>query len=164
MMAFRPRPRAPAAYSNRRSGVRWADTTRTSCAIPRESSTSAAHCMVSQSEDDPIMIPTRAFMPVVYQSLPEQLAEKRKKLPCADGRALFQALLLGLFQQFGQRGPVRLRILLEQLIQPGAGLRQQPIAPALNLLELPNLQIVALFTLRELGEHGFRVDVAHQLA
>src|ERR1700722_12876129 len=92
MMAFRPRSRAVDAYSNRRSGVRWADTTRTSCAIPRESSTSAAPCIVSQSEDDPIMIPTKAFMPLAYQSLPEQLAQKRKKFPCADRRALLHPL------------------------------------------------------------------------
>src|SRR5258706_9055238 len=118
MMAFRPRSRAVAAYSNSRSGVRWADTTRTSCAMPRESSTPAAACIVSQSDDDPMMIPTRAFIcGSLPKRLPEQLAQKREKLPCADGRALLPALFLRLFQQFGQRGPVRLRIFLEKLIQ-----------------------------------------------
>jgi hypothetical protein len=29
---------------------------------------------------------------------------------------------------------------------------------------MPNLQIVALFALRELGKHGFRIDIPHQLA
>jgi hypothetical protein len=39
---------------------------------------SAAPCIVSQSEDDPIMIPTKAFIALVYQSLFEQLAQKRE--------------------------------------------------------------------------------------
>jgi len=64
----------PCRVLKQKIGRAMADTTRTSCAIPRESSTSDAHCIVSQSDDDPIMIPTRACMPVVYQSLPEQLA------------------------------------------------------------------------------------------
>jgi len=33
-----------------------------------------------------------------------------------------------------------------------------------NLLEMANLQVVPLLALRELGEHGFRIDVAHELA
>ena len=42
MMTSRPRSRAVAAYSNSRSGVRWAETTRTSCGTPSFSSVSAA--------------------------------------------------------------------------------------------------------------------------
>jgi len=58
MMAFRPRSRALPRTQTEDRACEWADTTRTSCAIPRESSTSDAHCIVSQSDDDPIMIPT----------------------------------------------------------------------------------------------------------
>ena len=87
MMALRPRARAEAAYSNNRSGVRCAETTRTSCAIPSESRVSAAPCIVSQSDVDPMMIPTRAFMiRLVYQALSEQLPQKCEKFPGA-GRA-----------------------------------------------------------------------------
>src|ERR1700736_819144 len=62
MMALRPRSRAEAAYSNSRSGVRCAEITRTSCAIPRRVNVSAAACIVSQSEDDPIMTPTKTLI------------------------------------------------------------------------------------------------------
>src|SRR5271165_3257051 len=122
MMALRPRSRAAAAYSNNRSGVRCADTTRTSWAIPRESSMSAAPCMVSQSEADPIMIPTRAFIAASLAKprlLPEQLAQKREKLPGADRRALFQAFFLGFFQQSDQARAVRLRVLAQQFVEAG---------------------------------------------
>jgi len=62
MIAFSPRSRAVAAYSNSRSGVRCADTTRTSCAILSASKISTAACIVSQSDDEPIITPTKAFM------------------------------------------------------------------------------------------------------
>ena len=58
MMTFRPRSAAVSAYSNSRSGVRCADTTRTSCATPSDSSVSLACRIVSQSERDPMMMPT----------------------------------------------------------------------------------------------------------
>ena len=52
-----PRP-AASAYSNSRSGVRWAETTRTSCGTPRAPSVSAACAIVSQSEREPMITPT----------------------------------------------------------------------------------------------------------
>ncbi len=49
-----------AAYSNSTSGVRCAETTRTSCGTPSASSFAAACCMVSQSEREPMTMPTSA--------------------------------------------------------------------------------------------------------
>src|ERR1700722_12236408 len=102
MMLFSPRSRAEAAYSNNRSGVRCAEITRTSWAIPNWVNVSAAARIVSQSEDDPIMTPTKAFIAIKSSNLSEQLAQKRKKFPSADRRTLFQALFFGLFEQFCQ--------------------------------------------------------------
>src|SRR5258708_40372447 len=83
MMAFNPRPRAAAAYSNKRSGVRCAEITRTSCAIFKRVRVSAAACIVSQSEDDPIMTPRSEEHTSELQS-PDHLVcrlllEKKKK-------------------------------------------------------------------------------------
>src|SRR3984885_8698060 len=164
MMAFRPRSRAEAAYSNSRSGVRCAEITRTSCAIPKRVNVSAADCIVSQSEDDPIMTPTTAFIVGKFTNLSEQLAQKREKFPGADRRALFRALFFGLIEQFRQRAPIGVGIFLEQFVHRHCGFRQQAIAPALNLLEMANFQIMALLALGHLGEHRFRIDVAHQFA
>ena len=52
-------PRRVAAYSKSRSGVRWAETTRCSNSISSASSVSAACCIVSQSEREPMISPTR---------------------------------------------------------------------------------------------------------
>src|SRR6188472_1903575 len=54
----RPRSSAVPAYSKRRSGVRWADTTRCSNGTPSSSRVSAAWRIVSQSEREPMMRPT----------------------------------------------------------------------------------------------------------
>jgi hypothetical protein len=62
MMTCRPRSRAPSQYSNNRSGVRCADTTRVSKGTPSASSISAACRMVLQSERDPMMMPTSVFI------------------------------------------------------------------------------------------------------
>src|SRR5580693_3501936 len=124
MMAFRPRSRAEAAYSNSRSGVRCAEITRTSCAIPRRVNVSAADCIVSQSEDDPIMTPTTAFIGAKFTKLSEQLAQKRKKFAGADRRALFRALFFGLVEQFGQGGTIGVGIFLEQFAHRHRGFRQ----------------------------------------
>ena len=61
MITSRPRSRAVAQYSNSRSGVRCADTTCTSCGMSSNSSRSAAPDMVSQSDREPMMIPTSTF-------------------------------------------------------------------------------------------------------
>jgi hypothetical protein len=58
MITSIPRSRAVAAYSNNRSGVRCADTTRRSLGTPRSSSVSQACRIVSQSERDPMITPT----------------------------------------------------------------------------------------------------------
>jgi len=58
MMTFRPRGRADDAYSKSRSGVRWAETMRTSWGTASSASVAAACWRVSQSEVDPMMMPT----------------------------------------------------------------------------------------------------------
>src|SRR5688572_5245289 len=57
-----PRPSAAAAYSNRRSGVRWAETIRVSKGTDRDFSVSAAWRIVSQSDVEPMMMPTSGFI------------------------------------------------------------------------------------------------------
>src|SRR5438552_2656132 len=56
-----PRPAAPRAYSIITSGVRCADTIRTSCATPNSTSTSIAPCIVGRSESLPMITPTRGL-------------------------------------------------------------------------------------------------------
>src|SRR5260221_3279812 len=153
MMAFNPRPRAAAAYSNKRSGVRCAEITRTSCAIFKRVRVSAAACIVSQSEDDPIMTPTKAFICASLPIYPQQLAQIGQKFPRADRRTLFQALLFGLVEQPRQGCAVGIRIFLEQFAEGCRRLRQQSIPPALNLLEMANFHIMALLALSHLREH-----------
>src|SRR5580765_4202457 len=53
-----PRWRADFAYSATASGVRWAERTSNSCAIPRASSSSIAACIRSRSDSEPTRIPT----------------------------------------------------------------------------------------------------------
>ena len=60
MITLTPLASAEAAYSNRRSGVRWAETTLVSWITPSCSSVSEAWRRVSQSEEEPITTPTRA--------------------------------------------------------------------------------------------------------
>src|ERR1700704_5140600 len=58
MITRKPRSAAPRAYSYITSGVRCADTTRTSCAIPKSVSTSTAPCITGRSESLPMITPT----------------------------------------------------------------------------------------------------------
>src|SRR5215467_13896815 len=58
MITSSPRSSAEEAYSNNRSGVRWAETTRVSCGTPRLVRMFEACSMVSQSDVEPMMIPT----------------------------------------------------------------------------------------------------------
>src|SRR5579872_109184 len=58
MMTCRPRDAAEPAYSNSRSGVRCAETIRTSNGTSRDSRVRAACAIVSQSDRDPMMRPT----------------------------------------------------------------------------------------------------------
>ncbi|EQD57688.1 hypothetical protein B2A_04688 [mine drainage metagenome] len=71
MIAFSPRSRAVAAYSNSRSGVRCAEITRTSWATPNLSNIAAAARSVSQSDLEPMMMPISACMGRI---LPKQAA------------------------------------------------------------------------------------------
>src|SRR6266550_1300275 len=59
MITSIPRFSAAEAYSNRRLGVRWAETTRVSCGTPRPARVLEVYFMVSQSEPEPMMMPTR---------------------------------------------------------------------------------------------------------
>src|SRR5713101_35417 len=59
MMTSMPRLSALEAYLKSRSGVRWAETTRVSCGTPRALSVLETNFMVSQSEPEPMMMPTR---------------------------------------------------------------------------------------------------------
>jgi hypothetical protein len=63
-----PRSTAELAYSNSRSGVRWAETTRTSKGTESAVSVSAACVIVDQSERDPMMTPTSGFIGALYSS------------------------------------------------------------------------------------------------
>ena len=69
MMAFKPRPRACSAYSNIRSGVRWADTTLHSNATPNCCKKAAACCMTFQSLLLPIMMPTCTIVKIPVISI-----------------------------------------------------------------------------------------------
>ena len=64
MIARRPRTAACSAYWNSRSGVRCAETTCTSCGTPSRARMSAACCIVSQSDRDPITTPIRGSLPL----------------------------------------------------------------------------------------------------
>src|SRR6266850_5645589 len=61
MMTSMPRFSAVPAYSKSRSGVRWAETTRVSCGTWSSASVLEANFMVSQSEPEPMMMPTRGL-------------------------------------------------------------------------------------------------------
>ena len=69
MIARRPRPAACSAYSNISSGIRWALTTRASCATPNSVSTSTAFDIVGQSLADPITTPTTTTPATVDSAL-----------------------------------------------------------------------------------------------
>ena len=56
-----PRPAAPEAHSKSRSGVRWAEMTRTSQGISNSANCVAACCIVSQSDWLPMMTPTKGL-------------------------------------------------------------------------------------------------------
>src|SRR5919199_4685895 len=59
-----PRSAAVRAYSSIASGVRCADTTRTSYATANSSIASAAACITGQSESEPMMTPTSGIAPL----------------------------------------------------------------------------------------------------
>ncbi len=58
MMARSPRPRASRPYRTSLSGVRWAETTSTSCGMPNSVNTSLAAFITRQSESEPMTTPT----------------------------------------------------------------------------------------------------------
>src|SRR5260370_19803726 len=68
MITSIPRFSPVEAYSKRRSGLRCADTTRVSYGTPSSSSVFAACSRVSQSEEDPMMIPTKGLFPTQTES------------------------------------------------------------------------------------------------
>src|SRR5690348_6780844 len=61
MMTSSPRCSADEAYSKSKSGVRCAETTRVSCGMPRLMRMVEACSMVSQSDVEPMMMPTRGL-------------------------------------------------------------------------------------------------------
>ena len=68
IITSRPRSTALDAYSNSRSGVRWAETTRTSNPTPRASRVVVVCDIVGQSDLDPMMTPTNGFIAALYSS------------------------------------------------------------------------------------------------
>ena len=60
MIALRPRPTALSAYANISSGMRCAETTLASWAMPNSARISVATRMVSQSLLEPMTTPTTA--------------------------------------------------------------------------------------------------------
>src|SRR5882762_1949918 len=91
-----PRFSAEEAYSNKRSGVRCADTTRISCGTPSSSSVFAACSIVSQSEDEPMMMPTKGDFAEIESFAILAFTEEADILRCfsprRDLRALFPIL------------------------------------------------------------------------
>ena len=71
MMTSMPRFSAVSAYSKSRSGVRWAETIRVSCGTPSSLSVLEANFMVSQSEPEPMMMPTRGWWRMICASFLE---------------------------------------------------------------------------------------------
>src|SRR5580692_7528428 len=63
IITSRPRFSALEAYAKRRSGVRCAETTRFSCGTPSSARVLATCSIVSQSEDDPMIMPTSGCPP-----------------------------------------------------------------------------------------------------
>src|SRR2546423_14679970 len=68
MMTSMPRSSAEEAYSIKRSGVLWAESTFVSCGTFSSARVLAACSSVSQSEEEPIMIPTRGLLAKVDSS------------------------------------------------------------------------------------------------
>src|SRR5262245_48597216 len=95
MMTSRPRASAPVTYSSTRSGVRCADMTRASLAICRRSSVSAAWLIVSQSDTEPMMIPTSGVMGR-YCSKGAALSPRRGRPPDHSPHDRFQHDLVAL--------------------------------------------------------------------
>ncbi len=58
-----PRPAALVTYSEVSFGVRWAESTRLSLGTPNFASVSETFFMTSQSDFEPIRIPTSGFAP-----------------------------------------------------------------------------------------------------
>src|SRR6516162_3745270 len=69
MITSRPRCSAPAAYSNKTSGVRWAEITRVSWGTLRLSSVCAAWTIVSQSDREPMITPTSGCEEVLLMGI-----------------------------------------------------------------------------------------------
>src|ERR1700722_10578039 len=80
IIAVNPRCDADAAYSNISSGMRCADTTRTSQGIASSSSVSRAADIVSQSERLPMMIPTIGALPACAIARPLRQAQGRLRV------------------------------------------------------------------------------------
>ena len=144
--------------------MRCAETTRTSCAIPSDSRISAAPCIVSQSEDDPMMIPTKGFIAASLANLPSNWRRNAKSSRAPTGERCSKRSFSAFSSSLVRVGRSAFGYSCEQFLEPGVRFRQQPIPPTLDLLEMPNFQIVALLALGQLGKHRLRVDVAHQLA
>src|SRR5882762_6466519 len=87
-----PRLSAEEAYSNKRSGVRCADTTRVSCGTPSSSRVFAACSSVSQSEDEPMMMPTNGSFAEIESFAILAFTEEADILRCFSARRDLRAL------------------------------------------------------------------------
>src|SRR6266478_273366 len=87
MMTSMPRFSAVPAYSKSRSGVRWAETTRVSCGTWSSASVLEANFMVSQSEPEPMMMPTRGLEISRLLSVARRFGDDFAIVVCAQGEA-----------------------------------------------------------------------------
>src|SRR6187200_154937 len=95
MITCRPRSSADAAYAKSLSGVRWADTTSVSNGTASDSRVSAAWRIVSQSEREPMMIPTTGTSLTVSSLLRSGLLHEERR-DRAGGLAQVGVLLVAL--------------------------------------------------------------------
>src|SRR6516162_6827845 len=101
MITRRPRSAAERAYSNITSGVRCAETTRTSWATPNSTSTSIAGCMVGRSESLPMITPTNGLLTatrvmdtqVMHTRLTEMLAIEHPVMLAGMGGVSYHQLV-----------------------------------------------------------------------
>ena len=111
-----------------------------------------------------MMIPTRTFMRLSLPAYPSNCRRNAKSSRAPAGERCSRRSRSAFSKMPEQGRAVRLRILLHNSGNGVCGLRQQPVAPALDMLEVPDFRVVTLLALGEFREHRLRIDIAHQFA
>ena len=165
MMTSRPRARAPAAYSNSRSGVRCADTTRTSCGIAElvERIGRRLHRLPvgGRAHDD-------ADQRLSSRHCSRAMRAEARNSSRAARRRCRCAALLGAARRSTRRLPLRHgRSRVASARAPRErrrALGDEALAPALDALEALGFARVAPLRRGERGTDRLGIDLAHQLA